>query len=224
MHLFRRLGIICRLRILAGKHLNTYSKLPESALDEMLQGAELLEKDSFGPKVYQLADGNMLKLFRRKRLLSSASLRPHSQRFAENAQSLMALGIPTVQPLRLYRLDGSGRTAVLYCPLAGSTLARILKTQPASWPDLTPKLAEFINGLHERGVYFRSLHLGNIVMSDNGQLGLIDISDLRIRKRPLSQPLIRRNREHFEKYIRKEGLPVDVELLWATCDQLGTNG
>lgn len=190
----------------------------------MLQGAALLEKDSFGPKVYQLTDGNMLKLFRRKRLLSSASFRPHSQRFAENAHSLMALGIPTVQPLQLYRLEGSGRTAVLYRPLAGATLARILQAQPASWTDLTPKLASFINGLHELGVYFRSLHLGNIVMSDNGELGLIDISDLRMRNRPLSKPFIRRNREHFEKYVRKEGLPVDVDLLWATCDQLGTNG
>lgn len=204
--------------------MNSYSKLPESALDEMLQGAQLLEKDGFGPKVYQLADGNMLKLFRRKRLLSSASFRPHSLRFAENAQSLRALGVPTVLPLQLYRLDGSGRTAVLYRPLPGDTVARILATQPTAWPSLVPQLASFINGLHGMGVYFRSLHLGNIVRSNNNQLGLIDVSDMRIRNAPLSKPFIRRNREHFEKYVRKEGLPIDVDLLWTACDRAGSDG
>ncbi|WP_417791652.1 toluene tolerance protein [Stutzerimonas xanthomarina] len=186
----------------------------------MLQGATLLEEDGFGPKVYQLVDGNMLKLFRRKRLLSSASFRPHSQRFTDNAKLLSSLGVPTVYPIQLYRLNGSGRTAVLYRPLAGDTLTRILIDRPARWPDLIHSLSAFINDLHRQGVYFRSLHLGNIVMSDAGQLGLIDVSDMRIRKRPLSKASIRRNREHFEKYIRKEGLPIDVALLWSACDSV----
>ena len=55
----------------------TFTPLPAAMLDELIAGARILEQDSFGPKVYQLRDGNMLKLFRRKRLLSSALLRPH---------------------------------------------------------------------------------------------------------------------------------------------------
>ncbi|AZD58538.1 Oligosaccharide repeat unit polymerase Wzy [Pseudomonas chlororaphis subsp. aurantiaca] len=34
----------------------------------MIEGARILEADSYGPKVYLLQDGNILKLFRRKRL------------------------------------------------------------------------------------------------------------------------------------------------------------
>ncbi|XZX94087.1 toluene tolerance protein, partial [Stutzerimonas frequens] len=30
-------------------------------LNEMIDGARILEQDSFGPKVYRLRDGNMLK-------------------------------------------------------------------------------------------------------------------------------------------------------------------
>ena len=37
-------------------------------------GAEILEEDAYGEKVLRLADGTLLKLFRRKRLISSAAL------------------------------------------------------------------------------------------------------------------------------------------------------
>jgi hypothetical protein len=44
------------------------SRLAQADLTAMIEGARILEKDSYGPKVYLLADGNILKLFRRKRL------------------------------------------------------------------------------------------------------------------------------------------------------------
>jgi hypothetical protein len=51
----------------------------------MRAGATVLEADGFGDKVLRLADGTMLKLFRRKRLFSSAAWYPYAQRFADNA-------------------------------------------------------------------------------------------------------------------------------------------
>lgn len=198
----------------------TFTPLPAARLAEMLDGARILEQDSFGPKVYQMRDGNMLKLFRRKRLLSSALLRPHSQRFCANAQALQERGIPTLQPLALHRLDDPAWTAVLYRPLPGETLSHLLRDDEQRWPELLPELAAFIDRLHARGVYFRSLHLGNIVRTPDGQFGLIDIADLQVRQRPLDTQLTRRNREHFDKYLRKEGLVFDTRQLWALCDEL----
>ncbi len=196
----------------------TFTPLPAAMLNEMIDGARILEQDSFGPKVYRLRDGNMLKLFRRKRLLSSALLRPHSRRFCANAIALQALGIPTLQPLHLYRLDDPNWTAVLYRPLPGDTLSQLLRDEGISWTELRLELARFINRLHANGVYFRSLHLGNIVRTPEGQLGLIDIADLKNRRRPLGARLVRRNREHFDKYLRKEGFPFDSASLWACCE------
>jgi hypothetical protein len=46
------------------------SRLPQAALNTMIADARILEKDSYGPKVYLLTDGNILKLFRRKRFVS----------------------------------------------------------------------------------------------------------------------------------------------------------
>lgn len=200
----------------------TFTLLPAARLDEMIEGSTILEQDSSGPKVYRLRDGNMLKLFRRKRLLSSALLRPHSQRFCANATALQNLDIPTLQPLSLYRLEVPAKTAVLYRPLPGETLSQLLRNEAISWAALQPELAEFINLLHDSGVYFRSLHLGNIVRTPNNQLGLIDIADLQLRQHPLGPHLIRRNREHFDKYLRKEGLPFDTASLWACCETVRT--
>jgi len=200
----------------------TFTPLPAPMLNEMIAGARILEQDGFGPKVYQLRDGNMLKLFRRKRLLSSALLRPHSRRFCTNATALQGLGVPTLQPLYLYRLDDPAWTAVLYRPLPGETLSQLLRDDELSWIALQPELARFINRLHVSGVYFRSLHLGNIVRTPDGQLGLIDIADLQNLRRPLGGRLIRRNREHFDKYLRKEGFPIDSASLWACCEAIRT--
>ena len=40
-------------------------------LDALLQGAKTIEEDGLGIKVARLGDGDFLKLYRRKRLLSS---------------------------------------------------------------------------------------------------------------------------------------------------------
>lgn len=198
--------------------------LPQSTFAAMTKGAQLLEQDAFGPKVFRLVDGNMLKIFRRKRLLSTAMLWPHSQRFWQNAQGLTRRGILTVAPLALYRLDRPGRTAVLYRPLPGETVTDLVRQSAERQASLLPDLALFINRLHDLGIYFRSLHPGNIVLTPEGTLGLIDISDMQFRNSPLGAALIRRNREHFEKYVRKEGLALDSAALWATCDAIRRHG
>lgn len=197
-----------------------FNHLPVTTLNKMIEGASILEQDSYGPKVYALTDGNMLKLFRRKRLLSSALLRPQSLRFCVNAEALKKRGIPTLTPLQLYRLDDTSRTAVLYRPLPGETLSTLLREGKADWLDLLPPLARFINHLHESGVYFRSLHLGNIVKTPDGAFGLIDIADLQTRRRALGRGRIRRNREHFDKYLRKENIVLDTARLWAYCEKI----
>ena len=203
------------------QYVLTFTPLPANRLAEIIDGAQILEQDSFGPKVYRLLDGNMLKLFRRKSLFSSAVLQPRSQRFCTNAASLQAQGIQTLKPLYLYRLNDPAWTAVLYKPLVGDTLSELLRNKNDLWLTLVPELAAFIKHLHKSGVYFRSLHLGNIVRTADGQFGLIDIADLQHRRGPLSRHLVHRNREHFEKYMRKEGFTFSSAVLWSQYEKIG---
>ncbi|MGE8067179.1 toluene tolerance protein [Pseudomonas sp. NPDC089569] len=182
------------------------SRLPQAALKNLIGGAKVLEADSFGPKVYLLQNGNILKLFRRKRFFSSALFRPYSKRFIDNALELEKLGVPTLQVLQYYRLESPGMTAVLYQPLPGETLRQIAGKEGFTWPQALPDLAGLIRNLHQSGIYFRSLHLGNIVVTPDNRMGLIDVADMRFLRGPLPRHLIKRNLQHFARYIARENL------------------
>lgn len=167
----------------------------------MRQDAEVVEKDAHGEKVLRLTDGTYLKLFRRKSWFSKTVLFPPAVRFAENAKALQQLQIPCPRVIQLYKLTDPYRSVVHYEPLEGTTLRHLLNQQPSlEQLELFGMLAEFITHLHDLGVYFRSLHLGNIVRTPDGELGLIDISDMRCLGRPLSRQMRNRNYRHLLRY------------------------
>ena len=138
------------------------------------QGARVIEADGHGEKVLLLPDGNFLKLFRRKRVITSAALFPYAQRFASNTEALRKRDIPCPRILATYRVAEIERDVVHYAPLPGDTLRQLITGAEPPPRALLTQFATFVAGLHERGVYFRSLHLGNVVMTPEGELGLID--------------------------------------------------
>lgn len=161
----------------------------------MCEGAEVLERDPHGDKVLRLADGSILKLFRRKRLLSSAAFYPYARRFAANAAALARLGVPVPEVIGVYRVAELARDVVHYRPLPGATLRELAcwGLDPEQRRRLRDDLTRFIVRLHDAGVYFRSLHLGNVVRTPDGRLGLIDFADLRVYPWPLGRYLRARN-------------------------------
>ncbi|WP_337958616.1 toluene tolerance protein [Candidatus Accumulibacter vicinus] len=148
----------------------------------MRAGALVIEADGFGEKVLRLADGTMLKLFRRKRWLSSAAWYPYAQRFADNAVALRKRDVPVPEIIDVLRIPSIARDAVHYHPLPGKTLRelRCEGLDPETEQELKNAFTCFVIRLHESGVYFRSLHLGNVVCLPDRRLGLIDIADARI--------------------------------------------
>ena len=163
--------------------------------------AQVIERDRHGEKVLRLADGTFLKLFRRKSWLSKTAFYPPAKRFADNAAGLQCLDIPCPRVIQLYRLDAPYRSVVHYEPLAGETLRQLLQQEPdLDQLEIFARLAEFITRLHDQGVYFRSLHMGNIVLTPDNQFGLIDISDMRCLGRPLTRRMRDRNYQHLLRY------------------------
>src|SRR5690606_38383957 len=138
--------------------------------EQLRAGAQVIEADSHGEKVLRLADGNYLKLFRRKRLLSSALLWPYAQRFASNARQLARLGIPCPQVIALYKLKTPRRDIVHYQPLPGRTLRQLRDAGQPLPEGLFEQFGRFMAELHQQGVYFRSAHLGNVVLTPEGRL------------------------------------------------------
>ncbi|WP_297190130.1 hypothetical protein [uncultured Porticoccus sp.] len=172
-------------------------KLTKQEYQVLREGATVIEADPFGEKVLLLSDGTYLKLFRARHLFSLARIYPYSKRFVRNAQKLAEKGIPTVTVIELFRISCIHRTAVHYSPLTGKTLKKL-----ADKIDLIiiNKLGRFIRELHEKGIHFRSLHMGNIVVTPENRLGLIDVADMKIYSKPLDREFRLRNFQHTARY------------------------
>jgi hypothetical protein len=153
--------------------------------ERLVAGARVLSADSYGEKVLELPDGLMLKLFRRKRGFSSDLLWPYAKRFEAGARKLRERQIPTVEVVGTYRVKSIRRDAVVYYPLEGRSLRQALRdlnNQKA----LIMNFAAFFVSLHEGGIYFRATHFGNVVITPNGEFGLIDVSEVYFSRSALS--------------------------------------
>ena len=196
--LIAALSINLRLKTLRDRCVNTLST---PALNSMMAHAQVIEEDGLGPKVLRLENGHFLKIFRARRFYTSGNFNPYSERFAINSERLQAMGISAPKILDLYQLaDGSG--AVLYQPLPGQTLRQVLQSMgsPSVRQVLVERFGKFLAQLHQQGVYFRSLHLGNVLLMDDGEFALIDIADMRFFPSPLRIALRQRNLRHMQRY------------------------
>ncbi|MEQ6329498.1 polymerase [Pseudomonas chengduensis] len=175
--------------------------LSNQTLVTLLEGAEIIEADGFGIKVARLEDGSFLKLYRRKRLLSSALWSPPAKRFTDNARLLRSLGVAAPEIRETISVPERQLNGVRYRPLPGDTLRELWRTStPEDIEQDVEAFGRLLGELHGKGVYFRSLHLGNVIKMPDGKFGLIDLSDMHISGRPLSAWKRRRNIHHMLRY------------------------
>ena len=147
--------------------------------------AVVLAADAHGEKVLRTPRGEILKLFRRKRLWSSALIQPYALRFSRNADSLRAIAIPTIEVLGTYRVPSIERDLVIYRELPGHSLRDALqdpKLQATGRAALLARCGALVGALHARGILFRSIHFANVLIGEDGALALIDVADMRTRR------------------------------------------
>jgi tRNA A-37 threonylcarbamoyl transferase component Bud32 len=183
--------------------MNSISK---EEYQQLIKGADIIEEDGFGIKVLETKNNEMIKLFRRKRFFSTALLKPYAVRFVDNAKKLHSLGIPTINIKQLLWCSSTKRHIVIYEKLEGELLREALTKDQKKPTKLFQTFASFIAELHEKGVYFRSAHLKNILLLPNGAFGLIDISDMQIKRQSLNINLRQRNFEHILRYQEDKAL------------------
>lgn len=159
--------------------------LGKNEFAEMCRIGQLIEQDERGIKVLRFQNGDYLKIFRPRRRFSGAQLFSHARRFCRNAARLQALQIRTVRIQKLFYFEDNPHAAVLYSPLAGETLRGLVREGNYDADAIAGKLGQFMAMLHAKGVHFHSLHTGNVVLTPQGEFGLIDISDMSIYPWPL---------------------------------------
>ncbi len=171
---------------------------------QWLEAGRVIEQDGRGAKVVIQPDGQFLKIFRPRRRLWMARLLPQASRFATNTQRLAERGfrVPAVNEL-LWLDRRRAISACLYTPLEGQSLLQVLQNDPLDFQRVLPNFARFIAQLHHAGVYFRSLHLGNVLLLANGEFGLIDVLDVHFYGSPLGPARIKRNLRHLQRYLQR---------------------
>ena len=181
--------------------------LSKENFDAMRLQGKVIEQDERGIKVMILPNGDFLKIFRVRHLISGTQLYTHARRFCRNAKRLENLNIPTVKVKKLFYFEDNHHAAVLYEPLPGETLKQYLRKDSIDIEALAQKLGQFIARLHLNGVHFHSLHTGNVVITPQGEVGLIDISDMSMFPWPL---LCNTRVRSFKRFCRYSE---EIELL-----------
>lgn len=196
-------------------------------LQDWLSQGEVLEKDSHGPKVIRLANGDLLKIFRSRRNSLLERLQPAARRFQRNSERLNALGIATPKIHDTFWVQREKNiSACVYQPLQGTPLDSLFNIARSEFDALLPALAAYILQMHRRGIYFRSLHLGNILRTPDAGFGLIDFLDIRFKGRPLGRMLVQRNFQHLRRYLERrkvENFPFDELLIAYTAASKQSN-
>ncbi|UFH49732.1 hypothetical protein [Pseudomonas sp. KNUC1026] len=172
--------------------------MPCAADRQSIEQGKVIEADGLGAKVVELADGSFVKLFRARGLFTSNSFYPLAQRFADNCFFLNQRGITAPTVLALWDM-GAGAAAVRYRPLPGQTL-RQAHTGTADAAGLARAFGAFMAQVHEQGIYFRSMHLGNVLIDEQQRFALIDVADMRLLPSPLRASLRQRNLKHIHRY------------------------
>jgi len=159
------------------------------------QDAKLLKTTYNRPKLLETSNGKMVKIFYpRNKKFSGVFKSPQAIRFSENSKKLQAKGI-TVPEVESIQYCKANNTHILTYDKMSGTDTRVLAYKDAS---IIEKIAYYIAKLHEQGVFFRSIHLENILYH-NGSFALLDIVDVNIKNKPLSLYMRVRNIKHMIK-------------------------
>lgn len=184
-------------------------RLSEQQYQSLIAGGHVLEKDGNGPKVITLGDERYFKAFYHKSWFSASHFISRAQKFANNAEKLKQKGVTTVETEQVFKLDNPKRHCVVYKGVPGITVRQALKEQPRD-SELSRKVGAYVAQLQTKGVLFRSLHLGNIIVMPNGELALIDISDMTVHSFALIRWQRKRNFLHILRYRNDKDL-LDLE-------------
>lgn len=193
--------------------------LDNQAVEALMADAIVLSSHGvFGPKVFILPFGDIVKVFNPKSGITRRHWHPKYQQFIDNAAALKAHRINTVSIHHIYHFAERQAYAVRYTPLAGRDLRSLM---PQNTETLMVTLLDFMALLHSKGIYFRGLHLGNVLLCESGGLGIIDMADMRFKRSALGMAYRVRNIAHMIKRPEDQALfeAYGIERLLAQyCD------
>lgn len=148
------------------------------------------------PKLFESTQGDIVKVFYpRKKRFSSNKYKPYAIRFHTNAKRLQSLGFVTPIIKNMQHCPELNTYTISYEKIPGVDV-RVLTTD-GQRPEIMESVAAYIANLHEKGIFFRSVHLENLLHLNNGDFALLDIVDVQFKRPSLSIYLRYRNLKHM---------------------------
>ncbi len=169
--------------------------------------AIILEADSRGAKAL-LYNNKIYKVFYNTRHPIRGRLFPKSKQFATNCKKLNNRGFTAPIVDHLY-FDNEIKTEMLSYPcITGKSARQLISNNKLASDETTiniiKKIANLMANLHQKGVLFRSFHLGNIIIDIQNEyinLALIDVADLKCFPFPLLSSQRIRNFKHLTRVV-----------------------
>jgi len=183
--------------------------ISKEQLDTLCENGRAIDSKGGYPAVVIHPDDTITKIWARKKgFFSSSTFSPYSKRFVKHAARLARCGIVVPEILDHAKLEHSHVQIVTYRSLAGESIRELLEKAPAQVN--IPSLVSYIHHLHEKGILFGGMHLGNIIqLSNNEGYGLIDFTDVSFQSKPLNINQRARNLSVPMRY------PDDIERIQA---------
>lgn len=183
-------------------YLPRVKRIREHYINHLAATCRLLQGTPERPGLYLSPTDEIYKMYYARRRISRSAWRVPAMRFASNGRLLHQLGISAPIAKAVYHYPPKRMHIVLYNQLPGEDLREAANRAP----ECLATTGQFLAHLHNRGVHFRGIHLGNVLLQDDG-LALIDIADLKVRSGALLPTTRARNVAHLLNH------PADAEAL-----------
>ena len=139
------------------------------AFQSLIEGGEVLLYSGEKTRIVLRPDNYIVKIFRSKR-----SAR-HAKRFIAVAARFYKKGYLAVSPTTPCRCAADNCVYLTYPYIDGPSLRELLEVGETKY---LKSAAAFVFGLHERGVYFKDCHPGNLIVHGD-DFALLDIHNTR---------------------------------------------
>ena len=124
----------------------------------------------------------IIKIFNVRGLISSGFFNTYASRIIKNSLKLKKYDIPSIEITNELVFQYNRRlSGVSYKYIPGTTYRNL---NHKITMDMITDLANYISNIHKKGIYFRAMHLGNILLH-NKKLFLIDIAKIHFYPWPL---------------------------------------
>ncbi len=164
--------------------------LDQDAFYDLTNSYHLIHGRQVRPELLRTADDAIAKCFwQRKRIQRHNP----ASRFISNASSLNQLGIQAPDVSAWYCCDELAVQMVIYPSIPGRDLRDLTTSGDTTALEQFP---DFLADLHARGIYFRAIHLANVLHQDDNW-ALIDVADLQFKPGPLGVFHRARNLSHL---------------------------